>query len=587
MAQKSSQKDRGGSESASAGKLPMVAASDSPRSPERRRFLRSLGTAGGAAAVAAAGGLDSLLARGSSAIAQEVDDSAGTDNSVSGSARRQSSYLVRVNAAKAEEKVPIPRHKHNGDESLYPHEIGNFSKGLPHDASGEVKSNAYATLLKAVQSGKPSDFAKIPLGGIVPLVDPQAGLAFDLEGTDPGQLSIPPFPALASAHLAAQAVEIYWLAYLRDLPFSQYGTDAEAQAAIAELDGLPAFDGPRAGGHVTAETLFRGFTAGDVIGPYVSQFFYLPFTFGALATSQQYKTHASLADGGADYLIDFASWLNCRNGVGPFAAPHPDPTPRYIRSGRDLAAWVHMDVLYQAYLTAVLVLLTMEAPLNPSNPYPSSLNQTGFGTFGAPHIQAFMGEVATRALKAEWYEKWFVHRALRPEEFGGLVHLNQTRAKNYPLDPSILNSEAVAKVFQRNGTYLLPIAYPEGCPQHPSYASGHATVAGACATIIKWFFDETFVIPHPMVPSDDGLILYPYTGSDAGEITAGGKINKIAANVGIGRNFAGLHWRSDYQQGLLLGEAVAISILSDQANTYNEDFHGATFTRFDGTPITI
>ncbi len=90
-----------------------------------------------------------------------------------------------------------------------------------------------------------------------------------------------------------------------------------------------------------------------------------------------------------------------------------------------------------------------------------------------------------------------------------------------------------------------------------------------------------------MVPSDDGLALNPYTGSDAGQITVGGEINKIGSNVGIGRNFAGLHWRDDAIQGMLLGEAVAISILKDQAKLYNEAFSGATFTKFDGTQITV
>ena len=34
-------------------------------------------------------------------------------------------------------------------------------------------------------------------------------------------------------------------------------------------------------------------------------------------------------------------------------------------------------------------------------------------------------------------------------------------------------------------------------------------VAGAAATVLKWFFDETFVIPNPKVPTSDGLGLMP------------------------------------------------------------------------------
>jgi len=37
----------------------------------------------------------------------------------------------------------------------------------------------------------------------------------------------------------------------------------------------------------------------------------------------------------------------------------------------------------------------------------------------------------------------------------------------------------------------------------------------------------------------------------------------------------------------LLGEQVAISILADQRHSFNEPFSGFTFTKFDGTTITV
>ena len=190
-------------------------------------------------------------------------------------------------------------------------------------------------------------------------------------------------------------------------------------------------------------------------------------------------------------------------------------------------------------------------------------------------------------LKAVWYEKWYVHRVIRPEEFGGRIHLNLTGQRNYPIDASILDSRAVQEVFARNTTYLLPLQYREGCPQHPSYAQGHGVIAGACVTILKWFFDESFVIPEPVVPSDDGTQLLPYGSSDAAQMTLGNEVDKLAGNIGIGRNFAGVHYRSDYQQGLLLGEALAISVLRDQAAIYSENYQGFTFTRFDGRRETV
>ena len=70
-------------------------------------------------------------------------------------------------------------------------------------------------------------------------------------------------------------------------------------------------------------------------------------------------------------------------------------------------------------------------------------------------------------------------------------------------------------------------------------------------------------------------------------LAVGGELNKLAANIALGRDAAGVHWRSDSVQGLLLGEALALSTLADLALTYHEQFAGFTLTRFDGRHVTI
>jgi hypothetical protein len=195
-----------------------------------------------------------------------------------------------------------------------------------------------------------------------------------------------------------------------------------------------------------------------------------------------------------------------------------------------------------------------------------------------------VAEVSPRALKAVWFQKWQVHRRLRPEAFGGVIHLTRIRGTGYPFAAEALfSSPSIEEIARRHGSFLLPQAYPEGSPLHPSYGAGHATVAGACVTVLKAFFDESFVIPNPVVPSRDGMRLEPYRGADADGLSVGGELNKLAANVALGRNFAGIHWRSDYAESIKLGEAVAISILEDHRLTYNEPFGGFRFTKFDGT----
>src|SRR5262249_21776552 len=109
-------------------------------------------------------------------------------------------------------------------------------------------------------------------------------------------------------------------------------------------------------------------------------------------------------------------------------------------------------------------------------------------------------------------------------------------------------------------------------------------VAGACVTILKAMFDTSVVIPKPVIPSADGLSLHAYSGPP---LTVEGELNKLAANVAMARNIAGVHWRTDAYYAILLGEFVAISFLRDRTLTYNEQYGGFMFRKFDGTEVTI
>jgi hypothetical protein len=128
--------------------------------------------------------------------------------------------------------------------------------------------------LDAIRQGTAAAFENVTLGGNTKLVNPLAGLAFDLEGTDSHQLVIPPFPQLASQALADQAVELYWMALCRDVNFLDYETNELTQAAADELTRLAAFRGPRLNGRVTPKNLFLGFTKEAVIGPYSYEFLF-------------------------------------------------------------------------------------------------------------------------------------------------------------------------------------------------------------------------------------------------------------------------------------------------------------------------
>ena len=70
-------------------------------------------------------------------------------------------------------------------------------------------------------------------------------------------------------------------------------------------------------------------------------------------------------------------------------------------------------------------------------------------------------------------------------------------------------------------------------------------------------------------------------------MTVNGELNKLANNVSFGHGILdGIHWRSDTDSSIQLGEAVAISILQDRAQTYAEPFT-VNLTKIDGTIATI
>lgn len=577
----------------------------STKSYDRRAFFGHVRKITAASIAVGSIGLPPLLQGcNESAEGQELPCEIGPQT---GSVRADAALQVRLDAAGDERNVPIPDHPCNRDEARYEKKIGNYSKGLRHNSIGEVNPDAYNALLAAITSGEFADFEALSTNGHFGcndptrqrrLVNPQAGYAFDLEGTDSQQLSMRAAPAFASPEEAGEMAELYWMALLRDVNFLDYDTNPIAQEAADDLSNFSDFLGPKQGGRVTPETLFRDNYPGCTTGPYISQFLLKDCPFGAQRVDQRIRTTTPV-----DFMTGFASWLDVQNGCQPTDLQEPAGLV-FCRNGRDLSQYVHVDALYQAYFVACLILLANGIPfnsgINSGNPYgqtpdpgpglplppgvSGSIAQVGFGTFGGPHILALVTEVSTRALKAVWYQKWLVHRRLRPEEFGGRVEVMRLDLADYPINQELFDSSVLDGVLSKFGTYLLPMAFPEGSPMHTAYGAGHATVAGACVTILKAWFDESAIILNPVMPSNDGTSLEPYEGPP---LTVGGELNKLASNISQARNIAGVHWRTDATESNLLGEEVTISILRDQKATYNEPFNGFTFTKFDGTTITV
>jgi hypothetical protein len=520
--------------------------------------------------------------------------------------RTNDSFLYRRNTAIAN-KINIGEVPDNGDLIRFTDFSANYSKALRHDALGVPNQLSYQSFIDALESetfaGLQNVIVGTPGGGPnSKLNGPDTSFAFDLEGLDSHAFTIPPpAPSVASAQTATEQVEHYWASLLRDVPFTEYASNPLVAEAVADLNSRSFIQAGGAGQWprpVTAQNLFRGqvFVGdGNVKGPYISQFLIQPTFFGAQQLTQRYQTFLP----NQAFLTDVASYQAVQNG-GASGEPLVDPTFRFIRNGRDLTAYTRVDALHQAYFVAFLVLAGIKAPPNPGNPYNNSNTQKPFGTLGPPDALATIPEVATRALKASWFRKWISDLRLRPEEYGALLEARRTHSTPVPqasnaLHADVLTSAVLPKILAMYGTHLMPQAFPEGSPTHPCYTGGHATVAGACATIIKFFVDGKQKI-RPLlvaagsdvkVPTTDGLSLVNYTGADRDALDINGELSKLAFNIPFGHGVhSGIHFRSSNHWGILLGEAVALSVLQDRAKSYNEPFT-INITKFDGTTATI
>jgi hypothetical protein len=414
-----------------------------------------------------------------------------------------------------------------------------------------------------------------------------------------------------------------------------------------------------------AQTVFRGSSPGVEVGPYLSQFMLIgnvdrngegsvadgKIAYGVIEIDQRVPIAEQ-----KDFMVEMKEYVLVQRGVKPKKIPgFPVQPEEYIRDSatgrtklrfittlRDLATYVHFDALYEAYLNACLILLRMETPSDPGFDHLSGVGAAagnpetrrhagGFALYGGPHILTLVTEVATRALKAVRFQKFNNHIRLRPEALAARIELERLRFEK-KLEPEALASIPTAlssyigafnkELYDKGilqaissgpgkGTYFLPMAFPEGSPMHPAYGAGHATVAGACVTILKAFFDTSAVLAKT---SDNKVLFKRYKPGDmpiafrspdldsngnpmqvnlkevtdlSKFLTLEGELNKLAANISIARNMAGVHYFSDYYDSLRMGEKIAIGILEEQALTYLTDPFVLSVPTFDGEVVRI
>ena len=528
-----------------------------------------------------------------------------------------------------------------------PEGIGNFHKTMAHDKkTGLVDETTFSKFNKITQDGDDfNDVVQAP--GASPLINPQAGWAREETGPDPRSLTMPPPPDVGSDAAAVEMTELFWMALLRDIPFTDFETNNDVKAATAELQklftahktefrrmdlplsgvtpgpGMPPIDKETV--NITAKTIFRSGLPGEEFGPLVSQFFLNDIAYGTQIISQ--KQFPYLA--GQNYLRDWAAWLRAQDtgldedgnnypsdntNATPTQA-NPSPTNYYdsgyhsvaglkpITTMRHLARFVNKDALHQAYFNAAIQLTNWRAGQADGNTYTDMTKikkQIPFGTLGAPHLLSLVSEVADRALKVVWRQKWRQYLRHRPEAYAGLMEAARNGLKTKL--PAFVFDTVIAKRmlngFDKHNNLLLPMAFSAGSPAHPAYGAGHACVAGACVTILKaWFRTEDAKTGKRVLFKDvfanakdptfgTPLAVQPMGSTDADAMTLEGELNKLASNVAMGRSMGGVHWRTDNTRSLRLGEKVATIILRRQSGDYQEKPKWA-YRNFDGNLVRI
>ncbi|AZH24364.1 phosphatase PAP2 family protein [Haloplanus aerogenes] len=559
--------------------------------------------------------------------------------------RLQEAFLRRERAARQQ----LLESTYRTDESDGADDpVACYGKALRHRDDGVPTASAYDSLVGALETGTVEAYNAIELDEspeMRPLAEPHGAHGFEGMGADPWAIHMAAPPAFSSSEMGAELIELYCRSLCRDVPFGAYGDDGAIADAIDDLNGATDYAGPAGttdphGGMLDANTVFRGLLPGTQTGPHVSQLLWKDVPRGAVPQSQRIRVLAGeAADGtgdadvvgtGPDYLTDWDTWLRVQRGV-PVGRTNPPPTlvdaggdpdaaaTRHIVTGRDLANKVRRQVPYLAIRDAAEILLGMGVPFDRRIPYRQGSRESatdgtsGIRTatpvinFGSHDVLESVVSVFDLAQTAAWYRKWLVHRRLRPEEYAGRLE-SERRGAGGPFDlpDTLRESTAPSRVVDAYGTSLLPQAYTEGCPTHPSYPAGHSVVAGATVTLLKAMFDgrHPFPVAEMVVPVADGTVegtmagggtttvqstrLAPVTevstalGATADSlaevrtatITVNDELNKLATNVALGRNWAGIHYRSDGIEGLLLGEQVAVRYLQDHLRSTDLPFDG-------------
>lgn len=424
-----------------------------------------------------------------------------------------------------------------------------YSKGLCHNENGFVDICLFNQYYCALVKKSISKLNCIPHNDILQC-DPISAWSYDEPEVD----SCEKLPLIDSPKYATNLIELYAMAYSRDVPFCNYASDVKISKAIEYLKELSY---TKCLPCLFPQTIFKGTGCGVNYGPYISQFLYSDFLDGNTLLEQKYTFYEP-----EDFMKTLVDTVSVQNGIVNEELVEL-LSNKYITNGRELAYYVKMFEPFQIAQRTVSVLNALNVPQNKCLPCNNS--NSPFVNYGFADVISSLGAIIRPSLLAAWC---FKNRTLfvRPE-VGSLIvertRLDIQSGDNPKISEEILNNPILAEFLTINGNHLLPQVYPEGSPLTPAFPSYYGVLAGAIITVLKFFFDCS-VILNLYKPDETGSNLV-----DSGlESDVYSELNKLAANLALGRSWAGINYRFSGKLGIQLGEKIALCYLQKHVQNY-------------------
>lgn len=407
--------------------------------------------------------------------------------------------------------------------------INLFSKTLIHDKYGFVNLIEINKLIKALATENYNLLYSIKQCGRLKLASPEDAWNNIIIGKAYYPL-VRPYK-LFSCKIGCDMIRLYCLSLLRDVPFEECNCDNFMYKNIDKLC------------EKNILSCFRNLSTNN----YISQFL--------LMQCSKVKVYKH------DFNYHWRTMLNLQNGNYHDAKKSCEHY--YINNGRQLSMIVEDENnLYKLFNILVYQMDDITSCSENIN-----------------NVLYLLGIVYFNVYTILWYYKWN-YLYLRPEEYSIEVErYRKTHHNKYNISKTILESDVLKYIYNKQKSYLLSTTTPEGCNTCPSYPSFTAALAAACSIVYKFYFKTNKKIRLNKVCDNKLVCTDEYSTIEC-------EINKLVYNIGEANCWGGFNYPFAVEIGYRLGEDIAISILKDTIYSYH-DYKQVIITRLDGEKICI